>query len=323
LTTAPLSPDAPPGGPDPPPSVRLLLSRGETFPGDFLYAAFHVARQGDITKKYELLLQNPSGKNVHRLPFSLYTQAGGGALYLCFFAVPSLAARGDYEVSVYERPPVPLAINPVTNPKVARAGLAVLPKTFPTEEIPLNPSNTKIRTEQTPEQKTQVDELWTVFNRTGNDFFDFSAFSYPVPADTTRTSEFGSRRVYVYSTGGRDTAVHAGIDFRASTGTPVLSCGRGRIVLSKYRVSTGYSILVEHLPGIYSIYYHLSKLGVRENDMVEAGTLLGESGATGLATGPHLHWEIRVHGENTNADSMTSSPLLDKTVLYGILGIGE
>jgi murein DD-endopeptidase MepM/ murein hydrolase activator NlpD len=57
----------------------------------------------------------------------------------------------------------------------------------------------------------------------------------------------------------------------------------------------------------------MDSISVREGDLVVTGTILGESGATGLATGPHLHWEIRVAGENTDPDAFTARPLLDKT----------
>ena len=66
--------------------------------------------------------------------------------------------------------------------------------------------------------------------------------------------------------------------------------------MAENRISTGYSIVIEHLPGLYSLYYHLSELKVEEGQMVKQGELIGKSGATGLATGPHLHWEIRLNG---------------------------
>jgi murein DD-endopeptidase MepM/ murein hydrolase activator NlpD len=86
------------------------------------------------------------------------------------------------------------------------------------------------------------------------------------------------------------------------------------------RIVTGNSVVIEHLPGVYSLYYHLDKIEVKEGDIVEAGTLLGLSGATGLATGPHLHWEVRVNGENTDPDVFTTRPILDKSLILSKLG---
>ena len=66
--------------------------------------------------------------------------------------------------------------------------------------------------------------------------------------------------------------------------------------MAENRISTGWSVVIEHLPGLYSLYYHCSELNVKEGDMVKQNQLIAKSGATGLATGPHLHWEIRLNG---------------------------
>ena len=76
--------------------------------------------------------------------------------------------------------------------------------------------------------------------------------------------------------------------------------------MAEDRISTGWSVCVEHLPGLYSLYYHMSELKVEVGQMVDTGDLLGLSGATGLATGPHLHWEVRLNMEAISPDFMTS-----------------
>jgi murein DD-endopeptidase MepM/ murein hydrolase activator NlpD len=104
------------------------------------------------------------------------------------------------------------------------------------------------------------------------------------------------------------------------TGTEVRACGPGKVVLAGFRIVTGNSVVLEHLPGVYSLYYHLDKIEVSEGSMVDAGTVLGLSGATGLATGPHLHWEIRVSGENTDPDAFLGRPILDKDAILAKIG---
>ena len=74
--------------------------------------------------------------------------------------------------------------------------------------------------------------------------------------------------------------------------------------MAENRISTGWSVCVEHLPGLYSLYYHMSELKVEVGQMVDKGDLLGLSGATGLATGPHLHWEVRLNMEAISPDFM-------------------
>jgi murein DD-endopeptidase MepM/ murein hydrolase activator NlpD len=96
-----------------------------------------------------------------------------------------------------------------------------------------------------------------------------------------------------------------------------MASGRGRVVLARERLLTGNSVILEHLPGVYSLYYHLDSMAVNEGEIVETGQVLGRSGATGLATGPHLHWEIRVSGENADPDAFLSQPILDKNdIIY-------
>jgi murein DD-endopeptidase MepM/ murein hydrolase activator NlpD len=70
---------------------------------------------------------------------------------------------------------------------------------------------------------------------------------------------------------------------------------------------------------VYSLYYHLDSIQVVQGDPVSAGDLLGKSGSTGLAIGPHLHWEIRVSGENADPDAFLARAVLDKDAILGKL----
>ncbi|MDR2601780.1 MAG: M23 family metallopeptidase [Spirochaetaceae bacterium] len=198
---------------------------------------------------------------------------------------------------------------------IAEDEVAVFPRDFAAEEIPLNPVNTGLRTVPDPKKTEQSEKLWSILNKTGENIYSNGLFLTPVPKETRRTSFFGDRRVYVYSNGKRDQAIHAGIDYGVPSGTPVYAPADGKVVLAEERIVTGNSIVIEHMPGLYSIYYHLDEIFVKEGDIVKAGWLLSKSGSTGLATGPHLHWEIRLNGENTDPDAFCSSPLLDKTAL--------
>jgi murein DD-endopeptidase MepM/ murein hydrolase activator NlpD len=66
--------------------------------------------------------------------------------------------------------------------------------------------------------------------------------------------------------------------------------------MAEDRIVTGLTVVIEHLPGVYTIYMHLSRMAVSVGDLVERSATIGLLGATGLATGPHLHWELRVLG---------------------------
>jgi murein DD-endopeptidase MepM/ murein hydrolase activator NlpD len=78
-------------------------------------------------------------------------------------------------------------------------------------------------------------------------------------------------------------------------------------------------VIIEHLPGVYSLYYHLDKITASEGAVVAAGELIGQSGTTGLSTAPHLHWEIRVSGESADPDTFITRPILDKKSILSII----
>ena len=169
-------------------------------------------------------------------------------------------------------------------------------KTFPEEIIELDAKNTSIKTDNSPERAAQIDKLNNIlFTTMPSDIFSLKKFT--APTDSQRyTAYCGDRRTYAYSNGKSSTSLHYGNDYGVPTGTDVKACAAGKVVMAENRISTGWSVVVEHLPGLYSLYYHMSELSVKEGDMVNQGQLLGKSGATGLATGPHLHWEIRLNG---------------------------
>ena len=141
--------------------------------------------------------------------------------------------------------------------------------------------------------------------------YETSSFVPPNPA-TRRTSFFGDRRVFAYDNGKSSTSLHYGIDYGVPTGSEVRACGKGKVVMAEDRISTGWSVCIEHLPGLYSLYYHMSELKVEVGQIVNQGDLIGLSGATGLATGPHLHWEVRLNMEAVSPDFFVSDFTFEK-----------
>ena len=180
-------------------------------------------------------------------------------------------------------------------------------KTFFEETIELDEKNTEIKTDNSPKRAAQIDKLNSIlFTVMPSDVYSLGKMT--VPTDSTRyTSYFGDRRTYAYTNGKSSTSIHHGNDYGVPTGTPINSCAAGRVVMAEDRISTGYSVVIEHLPGLYSLYYHLSELLVKEGDMIKQGELIGKSGATGLATGPHLHWEMRLNGASVRPEFFLSN----------------
>jgi len=96
--------------------------------------------------------------------------------------------------------------------------------------------------------------------------------------------------------GPRDGGFHAGIDLLASAGTDVIAAAPGRVTWARRRDGWGKLVTIAHGHGVRTMYAHLSTVGVRVGQWISGGTLVGLVGATGDATGPHLHFEVRVRG---------------------------
>ncbi len=169
-------------------------------------------------------------------------------------------------------------------------------RTFIEEVIELDAANTAIKTDNSPERTAQIEKLNNIlFTTMPDDVYTLKKFTSPTNS-TRYTAYYGDRRTYAYSNGKSSTSLHYGNDYGVPEGTEVHACADGKVVMAENRISTGWSIVIEHLPGLYSLYYHLSVMDVKEGDIVKQGDLIGKSGQTGLATGPHLHWEMRLNG---------------------------
>lgn len=117
------------------------------------------------------------------------------------------------------------------------------------------------------------------------------------PAAGVITSSFGLLRSYNFQ---EPNEYHTGLDFAGDHGDPVLAPNAGVVAWVGRTQRRGNSVIVDHGGGVHSGYYHLSEVLVTEGTVVVTGDPLGSIGATGLATGPHLHWEIVVHGIPVN-----------------------
>ena len=116
------------------------------------------------------------------------------------------------------------------------------------------------------------------------------------PTDTETSGVFGSARVY----NGKKKSQHLGLDFRASTGTPVHATNSGTVILARPLYFEGNCVMLDHGQGLVTIYMHLSEFKVKEGEKVTAGQLIALSGGTGRSTGPHLHFAVRWRGEYLN-----------------------
>ncbi len=188
------------------------------------------------------------------------------------------------------------------NEKTFELPLLMGEKEFESGVITLNQTMDKISKNTSPEKVAQSKKLNDIINSINSEsVYNLKKFTLPVKS-TRRTTAFAERIIYKYPGGKESTTTHAGIDFGVPTGTEITAPAAGKVVMAENRIATGWTIIIEHLPGLYTMYYHMSQLKVKEGQMVGQGDLLGLSGSTGFSTGPHLHWEVRLNSVIMNPD---------------------
>ncbi|MCG4451803.1 peptidoglycan DD-metalloendopeptidase family protein [Pseudomonas sp. MMS21-TM103] len=111
------------------------------------------------------------------------------------------------------------------------------------------------------------------------------------PVNGPLSSPFGLRRFF----NGEERNPHSGLDFAANHGTPIKAPAAGKVILTGDYFFNGKTVFVDHGQGLISMFCHLSEIGVKLGDELPRGGELGKVGATGRATGPHLHWNVSLN----------------------------
>lgn len=113
---------------------------------------------------------------------------------------------------------------------------------------------------------------------------------------------FGERRIY----NNEPRSSHSGVDISAPAGTPVVASNSGRVVLASDLYFSGKTVIIDHGLSLFTLYCHFSKINVKRGELVERGEAIGEVGATGRVTGPHLHWGVKISGNRVDPYSLLS-----------------
>ena len=133
-------------------------------------------------------------------------------------------------------------------------------------------------------------------NSGGGSATSLSNLQWPVPSCTLITSRFGYR---VAPTTGAST-YHGGLDIGAGMGASIVAAGAGDVIYAGANGGYGNCVMIDHGNGVVTVYAHMSSIGVSYGQYVTAGQYVGAVGSTGVSTGPHCHFEIRINGAQTD-----------------------
>lgn len=182
--------------------------------------------------------------------------------------------------------------------ETATASYELSPVERPVDYLELTPEQTSILSEDAAIREMRIRaEIFSEFDR-GRRWETY----FRRPTKGIISTEFGQGRSY---NGGPVGSFHTGTDFATKAGTPVVAAAPGRIDWVGTMPIRGLSIVIDHGAGVKTGYHHLDSTTVTEGEKVLSGERIGEVGDSGLATGPHLHWELSVWGINVNPITWT------------------
>ena len=161
-------------------------------------------------------------------------------------------------------------------------------KEFPTRRLTVDPKFVSPAQDQLARIQRESRLLSSIFSKASGRPHWSDGFLSPVPG--AANSGFGKRSIF----NGQPRSPHSGTDFDVDSGTPVANPNAGEVMLVEDLYYTGKTVVVDHGLGLYSLFAHLSAYSVSVGDKLSRNEVIGQVGATGRVTGPHLHWTVRL-----------------------------
>jgi len=195
-----------------------------------------------------------------------------------------------------------------------RRELRIVAHDFPEERLTVPKTYTDLDRTTLARVRGEQKRLEALWSRSRPDRLWEGAFV--MPADGPSGSPFGLRRFF----NGEPRSPHAGIDIKAPTGAPVRAANRGRVVLADDLFFTGKTVVLDHGLGLFTMYVHLSRIAARPGYTIARGGEIGRVGATGRATGPHLHFATRIGTARVNPEALLGRDLEGSATVAGSAG---
>ena len=186
-------------------------------------------------------------------------------------------------------------LEPGREPHALEGKLTVHKRDFPVQRLTLPERMVDLDPETERRAVSEGERLRTLYRTITPERLWRGAFVRPVAGSEPPTG-FGHRRII----NGKPRSPHSGTDYAAPKGTPVVAANSGRVALVADYFFPGRLVILDHGLGVYTLYFHLDSVGVASGDLVDRGQVVGAVGATGRATGPHLHFGALVGGARVN-----------------------
>ncbi len=186
--------------------------------------------------------------------------------------------------------------------KTRDLSLVVKPVTFPKINLTLSPEKVFLSPEDLKRANHEAKKLKLILKKISDRLWDGD---FILPLDNQLSTKFGVIRII----NKEKISPHRGLDIKGKQGDEIKAANRGRVVLAENLFFGGNTIVLDHGQGIYTIYMHLSKFRVKLEDIVSKGDVIGLVGSSGRASGPHLHFGVKVLNINANPVSLVGLDL--------------
>jgi murein DD-endopeptidase MepM/ murein hydrolase activator NlpD len=195
-------------------------------------------------------------------------------------------------------------LEPGREPRHLSGRLTIRRRDFPVQRLTLPPAMVDLDPETERRAVSEGERLRMLYRTITAERLWRGRFVRPV-AGTEAPTGFGSRRII----NGQPRSPHSGADYAAERGTPVVAANGGRVALVADFFFPGRLVAVDHGLGLYTLYFHLDSVAVADGELVDRGQRLGTVGATGRATGPHLHFGVQLGGSRIDPAALLSLDL--------------
>jgi murein DD-endopeptidase MepM/ murein hydrolase activator NlpD len=272
--------------------VALLVLSGDAFAANFIAPRVAAVPGGVVTFRIPGAADERPVVKFKDSPVMVVRETTG---WLAIVGISLDTEPGEFSVDVQQ-----------PGADARQLAFKVLPKQYRTQQLKVAPSMVNPSPENEERIAKEQKKVRAALEAFTPDAPATLRLAQPVPGP--RSSSFGLRRVF----NGESRRPHSGMDIAAPTGTPIKAPLAGTVVDVGEYYFNGGNVMIDHGQGLVTMYCHLSKTRVEVGQQLKLGDVIGDVGATGRVTGPHLHWGVALNGTMVDPALFLPPPLPPK-----------